>query len=533
MRKKSPASIQKWVDSIPHITTNNLFQSAAEADTAAACSCTTEIETNEAATAVVGAITKPATTIDIKNNIYIRIESDNSDINIAKELNDIVLNANNQDCIKTTNQLLDDFGDELYGDVSNVDGDIDVSNEIVIIDDEEINDINGVRKLNESKRFDILNKENNTIPLNCEIIINKTKYLKSDYLTRSKLKINEFYDKFNLNRERYNILKSKKMDIKNILKRDDKENFNNENGKQTNDNNEINLICDNMKNINFNENLNKINNNNTNSNTETDSKNDISQLYNSNRVMLNDIPKTNNQFEFSFDETFSNKDGNISDYSHDDELHLSDYQNDNTNFLNINMNTTAGSAKKSTPRLGIGDIGRSASENPSTSKKYCLNDIGRSFSEAEVLANDDDQYHDDDDDNLSVGVLGDSNIYLNEFNNSYPNSSSLNTSSSLNYSNSNLLRAKSVPVSPIPNNLFKSSSNNKKFISRDSSMQSTDSMIRRNPLLRDNSLQSDSSHCSSVESLLEARKPDPEAILVNLGLGPEQSDSVLSRLPKR
>lgn len=46
--------------------------------------------------------------------------------------------------------------------------------------------------------------------------------------------------------------------------------------------------------------------------------------------------------------------------------------------------------------------------------------------------------------------------------------------------------------------------------------------------------QSDSSHCSSVESLLEARKPDAEAILLNLGFGPAQgSDDILAKIPKR
>ncbi|XP_076173275.1 ki-ras-induced actin-interacting protein-IP3R-interacting domain olf186-M isoform X2 [Ptiloglossa arizonensis] len=56
-------------------------------------------------------------------------------------------------------------------------------------------------------------------------------------------------------------------------------------------------------------------------------------------------------------------------------------------------------------------------------------------------------------------------------------------------------------------------------------------------LVRDPSLQSDSSHCSSVESLLELRKADPEAILLGLGFGgcsnsPKENCS-LSRIPKR
>ncbi|XP_063978464.1 uncharacterized protein LOC135163155 isoform X2 [Diachasmimorpha longicaudata] len=56
-------------------------------------------------------------------------------------------------------------------------------------------------------------------------------------------------------------------------------------------------------------------------------------------------------------------------------------------------------------------------------------------------------------------------------------------------------------------------------------------------LMRDPSLQSDSSHCSSVESLLELRRADPEAILLGLGFGgcpkASQDNGPLSRIPKR
>ncbi|XP_013118996.1 protein ITPRID2 [Stomoxys calcitrans] len=57
--------------------------------------------------------------------------------------------------------------------------------------------------------------------------------------------------------------------------------------------------------------------------------------------------------------------------------------------------------------------------------------------------------------------------------------------------------------------------------------------LHRGILKRDNSVHSDSSRYSSVDSLLEARKPDPEAILINLGFGPVVSDDILSRIPKR
>lgn len=56
-------------------------------------------------------------------------------------------------------------------------------------------------------------------------------------------------------------------------------------------------------------------------------------------------------------------------------------------------------------------------------------------------------------------------------------------------------------------------------------------------LVRDASFQSDSSHCSSVESLLELRKADPAAILLDLGFGGSsaspQENGTISRIPRR
>ncbi|XP_045472579.1 protein ITPRID2 [Harmonia axyridis] len=57
----------------------------------------------------------------------------------------------------------------------------------------------------------------------------------------------------------------------------------------------------------------------------------------------------------------------------------------------------------------------------------------------------------------------------------------------------------------------------------------------RRYLPRELSLQSDdaSSHCSSVESVLDMRKPDPEAILMSLGFGPSKPSNLLSKIPQR
>lgn len=168
-------------------------------------------------------------------------------------------------------------------------------------------------------------------------------------------------------------------------------------------------------------------------------------------------------------------------------------------------------------RMCMGDIGRSVSENPnaedrettSNSKRLALTDIGRSFSVATAAA---------DEEIVGIFIEGTS---------SCPNPSSLHASSTLSTGNSNhRLAAISVPVSPIgklrvvdnphrPSESINTFRNSKKF------------------LLRDSSFQSDSSHCSSVESLLEARKPDPEAILINLGFGPPRTEDILSKIPKR
>lgn len=63
------------------------------------------------------------------------------------------------------------------------------------------------------------------------------------------------------------------------------------------------------------------------------------------------------------------------------------------------------------------------------------------------------------------------------------------------------------------------------------------SSVPHNRIVRDPSLQSDSSHCSSIESLLELRRADPEAILLGLGFGgcssSPQDNGSLSRIPKR
>lgn len=101
-------------------------------------------------------------------------------------------------------------------------------------------------------------------------------------------------------------------------------------------------------------------------------------------------------------------------------------------------------------------------------------------------------------------------------------SSSLALSSSINTAN--------------PNDYKRSSSTSSTNITfeRNNSTSSNDHHPRKLLKQRGESMYStDSSRYSSVDSLLESRKPDPEAILINLGFGPIDSEDILSRIPKR
>ncbi|KAF7282292.1 hypothetical protein GWI33_002867 [Rhynchophorus ferrugineus] len=56
---------------------------------------------------------------------------------------------------------------------------------------------------------------------------------------------------------------------------------------------------------------------------------------------------------------------------------------------------------------------------------------------------------------------------------------------------------------------------------------------RQKLLIRDSSFHSDDSQCSSVESVLELRRPDPEEVLLGLGFGPRKNSTIINRIPKR
>ncbi|CRL03276.1 CLUMA_CG016443, isoform B [Clunio marinus] len=173
----------------------------------------------------------------------------------------------------------------------------------------------------------------------------------------------------------------------------------------------------------------------------------------------------------------------------------------------------------SAPRTRIGVLGRSSSENPSplSSRNRRLVEIGRSFSVANenelppAQASSENLIYDADED-ISITIP------------------SLNTSPSI-ISNNTTNSLSNSQIAPVRANLLQARPMREHTVSEG---HQSPQVQHKNPLLRDSSFQSDSSHCSSVESLLEARRPDAEAILVNLGFGPVHgNDDVLSKIPKR
>jgi hypothetical protein len=189
-------------------------------------------------------------------------------------------------------------------------------------------------------------------------------------------------------------------------------------------------------------------------------------------------------------------------------------------------------------RCHISVLGRSCSENPNPiTRARRLTDIGRSFS----VANDN-ELPVNSCENLIYDADEDMSIATPSFHTS-PSllSNKTNSNNQLDNKNLSILRPSLSHMRPLREHTV-------------SEGHYSPQQLPKNPLLRDSSfqvrlkslnksckmilkifhLQSDSSHCSSVESLLEARKPDAEAILVNLGFGPANgSDDVLSKIPKR
>lgn len=178
-----------------------------------------------------------------------------------------------------------------------------------------------------------------------------------------------------------------------------------------------------------------------------------------------------------------------------------DDEDDSFNASMPSINDGSASQLSTSRRIPMADIGRSTSDNPRLRNKFYLGDIGRSFSE-----NQDDE-----------------TILIGERNISAPSSSIAIQNN--NRPNGGLYERRAYSVSPTQRGLKRGT------LSREQSL--SDSSRHRHHLSKGSSFQSDSSHCSSVESLLDARKPDPEAILRQLGFGPAYQEDLLSRIPQR
>lgn len=258
--------------------------------------------------------------------------------------------------------------------------------------------------------------------------------------TVGKNKITELYDKISRSKERYRYLKSRNMDLKSTM-------LNESNNSATIKEDTIEEAVDADD-----ENCNKIPSTTSEAgfdNTSIDTVVDTSQ------PCLED--KQTIQFQFDeLDPTETNLSNTNVDASKPQVTAQASFSDDEPNArsdtispspmscsstttdsrLNIpNATTTTDPQQQPQRRIGIGDIGRSVSDNPNKSKKNALGDIGRSFS----VAHDEEAF-----------IPG-------EGNNSCPNPSSLNTSSiieansSNSASNNNVMHASanSVPVSPI------------------------------------------------------------------------------------
>lgn len=210
------------------------------------------------------------------------------------------------------------------------------------------------------------------------------------------------------------------------------------------------------------------------------------------------------------DEAASDKCDNETEQESTDDVNDNEKQiNDDKEDIKLESNNLT------VQRCHIGVLGRSSSENPNPPQRNRrLTDIGRSFS----VANDN-ELPIDSTDNLIYDADEDTSITIPSF----------NTSPSVlsNKTNSNNQLDKNLSTRPSLGHMRPLREHTV------SEGHYSPQVLPKNPLLRDSSFQSDSSHCSSVESLLEARKPDAEAILVNLGFGPQGNDDVLSKIPKR
>lgn len=295
----------------------------------------------------------------------------------------------------------------------------------------------------------------------------------------NKSKLNEIYYKLNINKKRYNFIKDRKMDAKKLLNNAKSRFLAAANWDESQPQNEFDTIAN-----------------------EELSDNNITEMPPIATQTIISEPETSGTTASVVCDTID-MDLSADEFSRlsqsNDMLSVDDEDSFNVSMPSINdSHTTHLNVSR---KIAMADIGRSTSDNPRLRNKFYLADIGRSFSE-----------HQDDE----AILIGERNI-------SAPTSSIAIQNN--NRSNGNFYERRAYSVSPTQRGLKRG------ILSRDHSL--SDSSRHRNQLSKGSSFQSDSSHCSSVESLLDARKPDSEAILRQLGFGPAHQEDLLSRIPKR
>lgn len=319
-----------------------------------------------------------------------------------------------------------------------------------------------------------LDEPTTSISANADATTTSTSTTNTTSTILAKSKLTELYDKFGISKKRYDYFKARKMEAKRILSnaksrflasaaaQDDLSNDHDSSLLGFSDDDDVtrNMCAESMD---------------TNAIGMDTSTDELSHLSHSNELLLvhddNDIRRPTDDEDDSF----------------------------NVSMPSVNDGST--SQLSTSRRIPMADIGRSTSDNPRLRNKTYLGDIGRSFSENQ------------DDDTIFIG----------ERNISAPSSSIAIQNN--NRPNGALYERRAYSVSPTQRGLKRGT------LSREQSL--SDSSRHRHHLSKGSSFQSDSSHCSSVESLLDARKPDPEAILRQLGFAPAYQENLLSRIPSR
>lgn len=270
----------------------------------------------------------------------------------------------------------------------------------------------------------------------------------------SKAKINEFYNKLSISRNKFNALREQRMDAKNLIE-EAKERLSASRAKLAKD------IED------------------------ADDTNDVAVT---DRIATIKVCDTLDM-DLSLDD-LSRSTENISDSLTMSMQSIDEGPSTSASHLNVGR------------KIAIGEIGRSTSDNPRIRNKFNLGDIGRSFSESK------------DDEAI---VIGERHI-------SAP-TSSIAIENNNSRGHAAYLERRAYSVSPTQTSVRRG------ILFRDQSLN--DGSTKGGALNRESSIQSDSSRCSSVESLLDARRPDSEAILRHLGFGPVQQEDLLTKIPKR